>query len=268
MRKIDFKEIRQIQMSILDEIVRICQKENLKYYIAYGSLLGAVRHKGYIPWDDDMDIAMQREDYEKLLAILKDKNGEHADWISAIDDTASDYFYPFAKAIDNRTEIKSDRHKGYQGIWIDIFPIDGLPKTLLGAKAFIFFCSFLRVVGLAMSTDFSSRTLSAWTLFYKRFFNILAKIVGKKRVCRFVEWVFHRYRVQNSERVAILFSGHNFDAIFNKSDLLPQGTYTFEDKSYTSFKNYDLYLHQLYGNYMQLPPEEKRILHNFEAWWK
>ncbi len=268
MQKISFEEIRQIQMSILDEIVRICEKNHLKYYLAYGSLLGAIRHKGYIPWDDDMDIAMLREDYEKLLAILKRKDGTHVKWISVIDDTASDYFYPFAKAIDNRTEIKSDRHKGYQGIWIDIFPIDGLPKTLLGAKAFIFFCSFLRVVGLAMSTDFSSRTLGTWTLLYKYFFNIVATLVGKKRVCRFVEWFFHRYRIQNSDRVAILFSGHNFDAIFNKSDLLPQETYTFENRRYTSFRSYNLYLHQLYGNYMQLPPEEKRISHNFEAWWK
>ena len=266
--KLSQEEIRQVQMSILDEIVRICEENHLRYYLAYGSLLGAVRHKGYIPWDDDMDIAMQREDYETLLAILKRKDKSHSEWISVIDDTADDYFYPFAKAIDNRTEIKSDRHKGYQGIWIDIFPIDGLPKTLFEAKAFIFFCSFLRIVGLAMSTDFSSKTLSSWALFYKRIFNFLATIIGKKRVCRFVERVFHRYRIENSERVAILFSGHNFDAIFNKTDLLPQATYSFEGKNYTSFKNFDLYLRQLYGNYRELPPEEKRRSHNFEAWRK
>lgn len=268
MEKISQEEIRQIQMSILDEIARICKNNNLQYYIAYGSLLGAIRHKGYIPWDDDMDIAMQRDDYEKLLDILKNKKADKAEWISIIDDSASDYYYPFAKAIDNRTEIKSDRHKGYQGIWVDIFPIDGLPSPLFAAKAFIFFCSFLRVVGLAMSTDFSAKTLNAWTLAYKRFFNIISTIIGKKRICRFVEWVFHRYKIQNSSRVAILFSGHNFDAIFNKKDLLPQATYAFENRMYTSFKNYDLYLTQLYGNYRKLPPEEKRITHNFEAWWK
>ena len=268
MRKIETQEIREIQMSILDNIAQICKENNLKYYLAYGSLIGSVRHKGYIPWDDDVDIAMVREDYDKLLSILKDKNSHKTSWLTVIDDTAPDYYYPFSKAIDNRTEIKSDRHQGYQGIWVDVFPIDGLPSSMFKAKAFIFFCSFLRVVGLAMSTDFSSKTLSKWTLFYKRFFYALSVIIGKKRICRFVEWVFHRYKVHNSKLVAILFSGHNFDAIFEKDKLLPQAEYPFENRTYTSFQNYDAYLTQLYGDYMKLPSEEKRITHDFNAWWK
>ena len=72
MKKIEQQECREIQMSILDEIDRICKENNLKYSLAYGTLLGAVRHKGYIPWDDDIDICMLREDYEKLISILKD----------------------------------------------------------------------------------------------------------------------------------------------------------------------------------------------------
>lgn len=267
METISTKEIRQIQMAILDEIAKICNENGLRYYIAYGSLLGAVRHKGYIPWDDDMDIAMARDDYDKLLEILKSGNASPK-WLSIIDNTIADYFYPFAKAIDNRTEIKSDRHKGYQGIWIDIFPIDGLPNSLFFAKAFVFFCSFLRVVNLAMSTDFSSKTLSAWTLFYKRFLNIFSSLIGKKRICRFEEWLFRRYNIRKANRVAILFSGHNFDAIFNKDDLLLQSDYAFEDRTYAGFKNYDFYLKQLYGDYKKLPPKEKQITHDFQAYRK
>lgn len=268
MKNITVEEVREIQMNILDEIIRICKENNLKYYLAYGSLIGAVRHKGYIPWDDDMDIFMVREDYDKLFAILKDEKSNKAEWASVIDDTDPDYFYPFSKVVDNRTEIKMDRHKGSHGIWVDVFPVDGLPKSDFGAKAFVMFCSFLRVVGLAMDTDFSSKTLSAWTLLYKRFFYALSTLIGKKRVCRFVEWVFHRYPVTNSDKVAILFSGHKLDAIFKKDVLLTQGVYQFENREYTGCANYDQYLTQLYGDYMKLPPEEKRITHNFEAWWK
>ena len=122
MKKIEQNEFREIQMCILDEIQRICKENNLKYSLAYGTLLGAVRHKGYIPWDDDIDICLLREDYEKLIAVLKDKNAPgHKEWLTLVDDTCDGYFYPFAKAYDNRTAVKMERHKGEMGIWVDIF---------------------------------------------------------------------------------------------------------------------------------------------------
>lgn len=268
MKKINTQEIQEVQMSILDEIVRICKENNLHYYLAYGSMIGAIRHKGYIPWDDDMDVFLVRDDYDKLLSILKNEQSGKAQWISVIDDTTPDYFYPFSKAVDNRTEVKMDRHKGSYGIWVDLFPVDGLPASDFGAKAFVMFCSFLRVVALAMDTDFSSKTLSSWTLLYKRFFYALAAIIGKKRVCRMVEKVFHTYKVNDSKKVAILFSGHKLDAIFDKELLLAQASYQFENREYTGCANYDSYLTQLYGDYMTLPPEEKRITHDYDAWWK
>ena len=89
MKKIEQNEFREIQMCILDEIQRICKENNLKYSLAYGTLLGAVRHKGYIPWDDDIDICLLREDYEKLIAVLKDKNAPgHKEWLTLVDDTS------------------------------------------------------------------------------------------------------------------------------------------------------------------------------------
>ena len=151
-------------MSILDEIQRICKENNLKYSLAYGTLLGAVRHKGYIPWDDDIDICLLREDYEKLIAILKDKNAPgHKEWLTLADDTCRGYYYPFAKAYDNRTTVKMERHKGEMGIWVDIFPLDGLPKSRFWEKAFVLYCSFLRVITLAITTDFNSKGYDTWT---------------------------------------------------------------------------------------------------------
>jgi len=171
MKKIEQNEFREIQMCILDEIQRICKENNLKYSLAYGTLLGAVRHKGYIPWDDDIDICLLREDYEKLIAVLKDKNAPgHKEWLTLVDDTCDGYFYPFAKAYDNRTAVKMERHKGEMGIWVDIFPLDGLPKSRFWEKAFVLYCSFLRVITLAITTDFKSKAYDAWTLLYKRFF--------------------------------------------------------------------------------------------------
>ena len=310
MRMIGQKECREIQMAILDEIERICKVNNLTYSLAYGTLLGAVRHKGYIPWDDDIDICLLREDYEKLIAILKDKNAPGSkewltlvddtcdgyfypfakaydnrttvklmrilkdsstakpEWLSLVDDTSKGYYYPFAKAIDNRTEVRMDRHTGNDGIWVDIFPLDGLPASKIGSKLFILFCGLLRVIQLAMDTDFSSKTLSFGTLLYKRFFYIFATVVGKKRICRFVEKVFHLFDIDKSKNVTVLFFDSKCDTILDKEKLLPMATLPFENREYACFANYDYYLKELYNDYMTLPPEEKRWTHDFDAWWK
>ena len=269
MRKMEQNECREVQMSILDEIQRICKENNLKYSLAYGTLLGAVRHKGYIPWDDDIDICLLREDYEKLIAILKDKNAPGSkEWLTLVDDTCDGYFYPFAKACDNRTTVKMDRHKGEMGVWVDIFPLDGLPKSRFLEKAFVLYGSFLRVIALAITSDFSSKAYDTWTLLYKRFFYAIACIVGKKRFCRYVERVIQRYPTNHSGRVATLFFDGKTDRVLDLDKITEMTKYPFENREYDAIKNYDYYLSEFYGDYMQLPPEDKRITHGLDVWWK
>ncbi len=268
MKKISHEECQDVMMKILDEVVRICDKNGFRYSLAYGTLIGAVRHKGFIPWDDDIDIYLMRKDYDKLLSILKDPNSDTAKWISVIDDTCKGYYYSFAKVVDNRTEVRMDRHVGNHGLWIDIFPLDNMPKSDFGAKSFIMFCSFLRVVALSLDTNFSSKTLSFGALLYKGFFNAITTVFGKKRFCRFMEWVFRLYKDKESDKVANLFTSYKFKGIFDKEKLTSLVPYPFETGKYMGFENYDYYLSRLYGDYMKLPPEEKRITHNFDAWWK
>ena len=220
MRKIEHMECREIQMCILDEIARICKENGLRYYIACGTLLGAVRHKGYIPWDDDVDIIVMRDDYDKLITLLKDKNVPKPEWLEVIDDTRKDYFCPFAKVTDNRTVIKMDRHKGDSGLWVDVFPYDGLPSSMPLAKIYTQIAALIRVICLAMDTDFSSKTLSTWNLIYKRFFNALTYVIGRKRFCRFVEWFHHRYDIKKSKYVTSLFFDNRVDSILDKEKLL------------------------------------------------
>lgn len=268
MKKITRDECREIQMCILDEIARICNENGLHYYLACGSLLGAVRHKGYIPWDDDMDIIVMRDDYDKLIALLKDDSVPKPSWLTVQDDTDPNYFCPFAKVIDNRTAVKMDRHKENGGLWVDVFPYDGVPDSPFLAKIFTTFCALIRVICLAMTTDFSSKTLNTWNLLYKRFFNALTYVIGRKRFCRFVEWIHHRYDIKKCRHVTSLFFDFRVDTILDKEKLLPQRNFAFENREYTSFENYDYVLSQAYGDYMKLPPEEKRITHDFDAWWK
>lgn len=268
MKKIDGVESREIQMSVLDEISRICKENNLKYSLAYGTMLGAVRHKGYIPWDDDIDIFLLREDYDKLISLLKDPNVPKKDWLALMDDTSKDFHCPFTKAYDDRTRVKMERHVGEIGLWVDIFPLDGVPKAKCLERPFVLFMSFLRVFSLAMSTDFKSKGYDAWTLFYKRFFYAFACIVGKKRFCRFVEWAARRYPARDSARVANMFFDSKTDRILDKAKIEEVVSYPFENREYLGVKNYDYYLSEFYRDYMQLPPEEKRYNHGLDVWWK
>ena len=114
------EECRNIELNILSAIAKICDDNNLKYFMCGGTMLGAIRHKGFIPWDDDIDIMLLRNDYERLVTILK-KQKEYP-WLQLLDSTVDGYYYTFAKAIDNTTCAKMEDNVTDHGLWVDIFP--------------------------------------------------------------------------------------------------------------------------------------------------
>ena len=128
MKKLEIKEIQKVSLEILKKITDICEQEGLRYFLTYGTLIGAVRHKGYIPWDDDVDIAMPRPDYDKLLNYLA-KNGQ--DNLEVFNtNTCKKYPYMITRISDNRYEIDMKNEEKYgMGVFIDIYPLDGLGKT-------------------------------------------------------------------------------------------------------------------------------------------
>ena len=129
MKKItDIHELRSIQMGILDEVHRFCEAHGLRYFLSSGTLIGAVRHKGYIPWDDDIDIYMPREDYETFLNTYHDEKGIYR----AINPASeSHYYYTFAKVVDQRTHMVERETEGYEiGVYMDIFPVDFVTEDL------------------------------------------------------------------------------------------------------------------------------------------
>lgn len=130
MRKLDIKEIQEVSLEILKIVADICEEENLRYYLTYGTLIGAIRHKGFIPWDDDIDIAMPRDDYEKLLRYLRD-NADKYEHLELFDiRTCPEYPYMIARVSDNRYVIDVKNEKPYgMGVFIDIYPLDGLGQT-------------------------------------------------------------------------------------------------------------------------------------------
>ena len=260
------EEVKQTELDILNAINQICSDNKIEFYLCGGTMLGAIRHKGFIPWDDDIDIFLERKEYEKLIAIIKEK--KEYSWLEILDDTNDNYYYPFAKAVDNRTIAKMDDNKTEHGIWVDIFPIDNLPDNSKKRIKLIKKCYFYRALIISMTTDFNMNKKDN-KIFIKKFLNLYTSIVGKNRVYnRYKKIINKSLNYNDSKYVACLCPTYGINEIFEREKLFEKEKYLFEGQYYNGTKNYDMYLKSFYGDYMTLPPENKRYMHEITAWRK
>jgi len=268
-RTISLEELKQIQLDILVKVHDFCVENQIEYFLSSGTLIGAIRHKGYIPWDDDIDIEMTRPNYDRFL---KKFNGTYPELEVFAPEFNWNYYAPYANVCDNRTIlIEGDNgHNGYTiGVKIDIFPVDGLP------------CDEYKCNKIFRKADMYHSLMR-----YKRFpLSFFLKGGYLKRIVRCIIWNvlhlvsysllqkrFHKlatsYKYSDSENAGpILFMGKKCSV--NKNTFSQYTDVEFEGQKFKIIKDYDSYLRALYGDYMQLPPANKRIPHhNFEAFWK
>ena len=253
-------EIKQIELSILDYIDSICKENSIKYYLAYGTLLGAVRHKGFIPWDDDIDIYMLRDDYMKLIQIMKNKKENRYQLLSIYNDL--DYTYEFVKVVDVKTSliVKNINHSAKEGVWVDVFPLDTLSKCIKIQKFFINIFVACRILSVYQKFPFEKRSIVFYPLW------IVSKIIGPRYFLKVTDRMAKMGR--NDEMVGYMASMGVSKYYFPKEWCLNTCLVDFEGKKYPAFEHYDEYLKFQYGNYMQLPPEDKRVSHPVDAYWR
>lgn len=265
MKKIDLQEIKKIELNMLLEFKSICEKYKLRYYLCGGTLLGAIRHKGFIPWDDDIDILMPRPDFNILMDMTD------IDLPSSIKITKWKNYsspYPFIKIVDLRTCI-SEKYKAKDTlnyIWIDIFPIDGNPESKF--KNFFFYkkIKLLKRLLLISISDTSKGTTRIRNVIKKIIYPFATKL-GSHDLCRIMDRESSKYPFESSKYIGGVLWGYGPQERLSKEDFLKSTTVVFEGHEFPAPSNYDTYLHNLYGDYMKLPPVEKRVTHSFEAWW-
>ena len=258
MKAITVDESKKIQLEILKEIREICEANDIRYYLAYGSLLGAVRHKGFIPWDDDIDIVMPRPDYLDFLKIAKSKRFD----LIAFENN-DDYIYSFAKASDKNTLITMEgiRCKTEIGVSVDIFPIDGAGQTVEEAQNS--FGSTTVLYGLAIATTWKkyipgrSKNKKRNLMRYGSF--IISRFVNRRAVLKKFNEAVIRKEYESNEYVAVYSSPYRTKEIMEREIYGEPSKVSFEGELFDAPSDCDKYLTNIYGDYMKLPPEDQRV---------
>lgn len=260
MRSINLEELKSIQLDILQDIADFCDTNAISYFLAYGTLIGAVRHSGYIPWDDDIDIAMPRPDYDRFIAMYN-TNTSHMKVVDIVTDRH--YGFPFAKVYDSRTIMNENQYKqDVFGVYVDVFPIDGISDIKQMRKSI-----FLNKLLNTKKANYTHRS------FKKQVEIFIGKIVllpfSAHFILRLLDDNARKYSFGETDKAAYVSASYVVQGIVDTSVFRETLLHEFEGKMFRIPKGYDQWLRSIYGDYMKLPPEDKRVpQHIFEAWWK
>lgn len=265
-KKLSVIEIKRYELDILLSFQDSCKKRGLKFYLSGGTLLGAIRHKGFIPWDDDIDVCMPRNDYEKLLRVYNNDKEKYQ--LRAV--KLNNFNAPYAKLVDTNTIVESQytEDENNSHLWVDIFPVDALPENIKEVEKIYSKCSLYRQI-FALADAKLGEGKSLFRRYAKYLLKPLAKLYGKDRCVKHIERIAQSYSYENSKYVgAITWGLYGVGERMLKSEFEHTVMVEFEGHQFPTFSCWNSYLKGLYGDYMKLPPVEKRQTHDMKVYIK
>ena len=282
MKKLSSFEIKKLQLEMLIDFADFCDKNSLTYYLAGGTLLGAVRHKGFIPWDDDIDIMMPREDFNKAVLLYN-----HQYYKLNFITNNNDWIEQIAKICDTRTYLfnsmmKNNEINDINCVSVDVCPIDGLPDNLL-KQNLNFLCSKIlisihsaSILALKPTKRFDDKYAGVFC--WKRNLRNIVKYLlislfgmsNPRLWINLLNNIVTKESFYSKDYVAgIVSCVHGSKEKMPRNIYEPKKKYEFEGCNFWGPNDSDYYLKRLYGNYMELPPLDKRVSHHYvEAYWK
>lgn len=257
MREITGEEVREIQKTILNVVAEFCQANGIRYWIDCGTLLGAIRHGGYIPWDDDIDVGMLREDYERFSEIFNAHNDRY--YFACFENTPS-FYVPHGKVCDTATILyEPDEHGHKFSINIDIFVYDNAPDKESELERMFFYRDVLRKAHFFQNQHVLYQGNLVKYL-YHRVRKMVSQVIFSHNLVE--KMINHAQKYRNSQTMRV----GNFTAFAkmscNKRVFDSFVDVSFEGKQYKAPIGYDEWLRSFYGDYMVLPPEDKRVSHH------
>lgn len=268
-KEISIEDQKKIMVRILKSIDNFCTENNIMYYLAYGTLLGAVRHKGFIPWDDDVDIVMDRQNYEKFCKLYNDNRTDNFRLICR--DNTPGYNHLFAKICDMDTLLIENVPNSIElGVYVDVFINDYLSNrkkfALKLINKIILYRHFISVISIA---DRVGRPL------YKRMILCVLRLFNKIIKSDFFMRKINNYAKTYIKQPDSKYCGSVTSLFYGEKEIMESEWFgkgaklEFEGAFFNVPLKYDLVLKQLYGDYMQLPPKDKQVTHHDHvAYWK
>ena len=268
MQELTLDELKQTELGILKKFAEICDRKGFRYSLAGGTLLGAVRHKGFIPWDDDIDVFMPRSDYDKFIKYCSKNKTYFGLFCHEINAECKNLW---TQLYNRDTVLINTYVDNSTGVYIDVFPIDGLGNTKDEAFAKFKKTWLLRELLVASKWQhfFRSNT-HAWYIEPVRYIlYLLSQFISQNWLISVIEKDCRSIDFDKSKYASCIFG------VYRQKEIMEQKIYTnytdmiFEGKKFKGVANYNEYLTHFYGDYMTLPPVEKRKTHHtFKAYWR